>query len=229
MWYTLPASLASSSLGTPLILVCLTAEHFLLSWDWALNFTQFMMLSTIPQDVAYGGQKIRGINENWMITLLRARMQRQWFFVGTCLMNLSLRGQVDPKVFCCSVMFSLVWESKVGFSIRQFTNSHMWFFTCRGSGAYSVMRFANREYVECFPLSYYSNYDNNLITDSQMSGYNNMTVPGKAWQLLRLYSSSLPLQWACQPPGQPHSRCASLPEVQRTSIRSHLQNRCHMS
>lgn len=49
---TLPASLASSSFGTPLIFVCLTAEHFLLSWDWALNFTQFMILSTIPQDVA---------------------------------------------------------------------------------------------------------------------------------------------------------------------------------
>lgn len=53
-WCTVPASLASSSFGTPLIFVCLTAEHFLLSWDCALNFTQFMMLSTIPQEVAYG-------------------------------------------------------------------------------------------------------------------------------------------------------------------------------
>lgn len=45
-------------------------------------------------------------------------------------MNLSLREQVEPKLFCCKVMFSLVWESKLGFSIRQFTNNHMWFFTC---------------------------------------------------------------------------------------------------
>lgn len=44
-------------------------------------------------------------------------------------MNLSPRGQVEPKLFCCRVMFSLVWESKVGFSIRQLTNSQMWFFT----------------------------------------------------------------------------------------------------
>lgn len=47
----------------------------------------------------------------------------------TCLINLSLRGQVEPKLFCCRVMFSLVWESKVGFSIRQLTKIHMWFFT----------------------------------------------------------------------------------------------------
>ena len=47
-----PASLASSSLGMPLILLYLTDEHFLLSWVWALNFTQFRMLSTMPQLVA---------------------------------------------------------------------------------------------------------------------------------------------------------------------------------
>lgn len=52
----LPASLASSSLGTPLILVCFTAEHFLFSWVWALNFTQFRILSTMPQPTACNGQ-----------------------------------------------------------------------------------------------------------------------------------------------------------------------------
>lgn len=51
----IPASLASSSLGIPLILLCLTEEHFLFSCVWALNFTQFRMLSTIPQFVAYNG------------------------------------------------------------------------------------------------------------------------------------------------------------------------------
>lgn len=33
----------------PLILLYFTDEHFLFSWVWALNFTQFNMLSTMPQ------------------------------------------------------------------------------------------------------------------------------------------------------------------------------------
>lgn len=126
---TLPASLASSSLGTPLIFVCLTAEHFLLSCVWALNFTQFMILSTIPEAVAYKWQKFVNVSAKF----IQLRVQGHFFSFGTCLINLSLRGQVDPKLFCCRVIFSLVWESKVGFSTRQFTNSHMWFFTWRRS------------------------------------------------------------------------------------------------
>ena len=50
-----PASLASSSLGMPLILLYFTDEHFLFSCVWALNFTQFRILSTIPQLVAWRG------------------------------------------------------------------------------------------------------------------------------------------------------------------------------
>lgn len=45
-------------------------------------------------------------------------------------MNLSDRGHLEPKLLVCSVMFSLVWESKDGFSISAFTNTQMWFFTC---------------------------------------------------------------------------------------------------
>lgn len=52
-----PASLASSSLGMPLILLCLTEEHFLFSCVWALNFTQLRILSTIPQLVAWRWQR----------------------------------------------------------------------------------------------------------------------------------------------------------------------------
>lgn len=47
----------------------------------------------------------------------------------TALMNLSDRGHLDPKLLVWSVMFSLVWESKDGFSISAFTNTQMWFFT----------------------------------------------------------------------------------------------------
>lgn len=47
----------------------------------------------------------------------------------TPLINFSLSLQVEPKFFACRVMFSLVWESKVGFSIKAFTKIHMWFFT----------------------------------------------------------------------------------------------------
>lgn len=49
--------------------------------------------------------------------------------VLTALMNLSDRGHLDPKLLVWSVMFSLVWESKDGFSISAFTNTQMWFFT----------------------------------------------------------------------------------------------------
>lgn len=47
----------------------------------------------------------------------------------TALINFSDRGHLDPKFLVWSVMFSFVWESKEGFSIRAFTNTQMWFFT----------------------------------------------------------------------------------------------------
>ena len=47
----------------------------------------------------------------------------------TALMNFSDRGHLEPKLLVWRVMFSLVWESKVGFSINAFTNTQMWFFT----------------------------------------------------------------------------------------------------
>lgn len=137
--YELPASLASSSFGTPLIFVCLTAEHFLLSWDWALNLTQFIILSTIPQEMAWEEKKIRLRRTGELWLKFRGKPAK---FIRTCFMNFSLRGQVEPKLFCCSVMFSLVWESKVGFSTRQLTNSHMWFFTCNRRG-YVRCNYAN--------------------------------------------------------------------------------------
>ncbi len=43
------------------------------------------------------------------------------------LMNFSVRLHLLPKLFDCSVIFSFVWESNVGFSIIQFTKIHMWF------------------------------------------------------------------------------------------------------
>lgn len=49
--------------------------------------------------------------------------------VLTALTNLSDRRHLDPKLLVWSVIFSLVWESKLGFSISAFTNTQMWFFT----------------------------------------------------------------------------------------------------
>lgn len=54
-------------------------------------------------------------------------------------MNLSDRGHLEPKLLVCSVMFSLVWESKDGFSISAFTNTQMWFFTCSDGGGISIL------------------------------------------------------------------------------------------
>lgn len=82
-----------------------------------------------------GGLLLRTVNEeklaNWL-EFWGKDYSASGLFLSTCLMNLSLRAHLDPKLFCCKVMFSLVWESKVGFSTRQLTNSHMWFFTWMG-------------------------------------------------------------------------------------------------
>lgn len=54
----------------------------------------------------------------------------------TDFMNFSDSAHLDPKLFDCKVMFSLVWESNVGFSIKAFTKIHMWFFTCKETLVY---------------------------------------------------------------------------------------------
>lgn len=66
-----PASLASSSLGMPLILLCFTDEHFLFSCVWALNFTQLSILSTIPQLVACGWQQTKSFH--WCPAILHEK------------------------------------------------------------------------------------------------------------------------------------------------------------
>uniref|UniRef100_A0A6G5A4I2 Secreted protein n=1 Tax=Rhipicephalus microplus TaxID=6941 RepID=A0A6G5A4I2_RHIMP len=48
----------------------------------------------------------------------------------TWLWNLSLSSHLEPNFLACRVMFSLVWESNVGFSMRQLTNTHRWSLTC---------------------------------------------------------------------------------------------------
>lgn len=47
----------------------------------------------------------------------------------TELINFSESEQCEPKLFACRVMFSFVWESNVGFSIRALRNTQTWFFT----------------------------------------------------------------------------------------------------
>lgn len=75
-----PASLASSSLGIPLILLCLTEEHFLFSCVWALNFTQFRMLSTIPQFVAYDGINSSDITTTqWLLKTALNQNRPSWY------------------------------------------------------------------------------------------------------------------------------------------------------
>ena len=57
-----------------------------------------------------------------------------FFFLNfqTCFMNLSVNSHVDPNALALSVMFSLVWESNVGFSIKQLMKIHKWFLTWNG-------------------------------------------------------------------------------------------------
>lgn len=43
--------------------------------------------------------------------------------------SLSYTVQVDPKAVYFNVKVSLVWESKEGFSIKAFTNTHKCYFT----------------------------------------------------------------------------------------------------
>lgn len=130
-----PASLASSNLGIPLILLYFTDEHFLFNCVWALNLTQLSILSTIPQLVACRIQRQKKTKQQHCEV-----KEIQLFYVMNCLkafnlclltalINFSDRGHLDPKFLVWSVMFSFVWESKEGFSIRAFTNTQMWFFT----------------------------------------------------------------------------------------------------
>lgn len=50
---------------------------------------------------------------------------------NTIFIKFSVIWHFEPKLLTCNVMFSFVWESNVGFSIRQFTNTHMWFLIWR--------------------------------------------------------------------------------------------------
>jgi len=43
----------------------------------------------------------------------------------TALKNFSDSWHLDPKLLGCNVMFSFVWESKDGFSIKQLTKTHI--------------------------------------------------------------------------------------------------------
>ena len=45
----------------------------------------------------------------------------------SCVKNFGERVHFEPNLFCASVMFSLVWESKEGFTMRQLIKIHMWF------------------------------------------------------------------------------------------------------
>lgn len=131
----------------------------------------------------------------------------------TCLTNFSLREQVEPKFFCCNVMFSLVWESKLGFSIRQFTNNHMWFFTCTQSPT-STLHLTTK--LHCHNLWGFNKHQD---------------VPGKVWQPLQPCSSFSPLQSVWTQSGLQHSHCVCHPETHNiifkafSTVKS-IQERC---
>ncbi len=55
----------------------------------------------------------------------------------TALKNLSFILQSEPNFLATRVIFSLVCESKAGFSIRQLTNSQMWLLICNQRGTIS--------------------------------------------------------------------------------------------
>ncbi|KNC30432.1 hypothetical protein FF38_07463 [Lucilia cuprina] len=78
--FLVPASLASSSLGIPLILVDFLPPVLAISFS-ALNLAQDKTDSTMPD-------------------------------LDTALMNFSVMAALEPKLFACRVMFSLVCESK---------------------------------------------------------------------------------------------------------------------
>ena len=56
----------------------------------------------------------------------------------TALKNLSLILHSEPNFLATRVMFSLVCESKAGFSIRQLTNTQMWFLICNQDGKQNI-------------------------------------------------------------------------------------------
>lgn len=101
--------------------------------SWAFLVELGLSLELHPVHDAFHNPTRCGLQRQWRAISENDLWGYEWktgvSVMSTCLMNLSLSRQVEPKFFCCRVIFSLVWESKVGFSIRQLTNSHMWFFT----------------------------------------------------------------------------------------------------
>lgn len=165
-----PASLASSSLGMPLILLYLTDEHFLFSCVWALNFTQLSILSTMPQLVALDGTERNSCHGLWSTP--NKNSIKEEGSVLTARTNLSDRTHLDPKLFICRVMFSLVWESNDGFSISEFTKTQMWFFTW-GTSQRKVKHFSHTQQLRVWFF---------------------VQRPGRVWLTRLLCSSSSPLQ-----------------------------------
>ena len=57
---------------------------------------------------------------------------------------------LEPKALTLRVMFSLVWESKVGFSMRQLMKTLRWFLTCWGftcTDLLFLLRISSRDWV----------------------------------------------------------------------------------
>mmetsp|Transcript_25410 Transcript_25410/g.75653 ORF Transcript_25410/g.75653 Transcript_25410/m.75653 type:complete len:231 (+) Transcript_25410:2492-3184(+) len=98
-----PASLASSSFGTPSTRCWFFVPPF--SWrprsTFCLALAQSRIMSTTPL----------------FITPFRSRSES---------------SQVEPNLLCFVVRVSFVWESKAGFSTRQLMKIQRWFFTWAG-------------------------------------------------------------------------------------------------
>mmetsp|Transcript_51855 Transcript_51855/g.112427 ORF Transcript_51855/g.112427 Transcript_51855/m.112427 type:complete len:259 (+) Transcript_51855:682-1458(+) len=100
--FLLPASLASSSLGMPRILVTFLAPRSCRPRStFCFAFAQSRIISTTP------------------------------LFI-TCFRNFSESSQAEPNLDCFVVNVSLVCESNAGFSMRQLMKIQMWFFTLEG-------------------------------------------------------------------------------------------------
>lgn len=99
----------------------LVPSVFLSIWS-CLNLAQFKTLSMIPVLAT-----VKRIVRGW-IEHLHAGKVFNWPF----LMNSSDNSHLLPNADDLSVRFSLVWESKAGFSMRAFTKIHMWFLIWNG-------------------------------------------------------------------------------------------------
>mmetsp|Transcript_99948 Transcript_99948/g.279986 ORF Transcript_99948/g.279986 Transcript_99948/m.279986 type:complete len:250 (+) Transcript_99948:2135-2884(+) len=98
-----PASLASSSFGTPRT----RCWFFVPPFNWRPRST-------------------------FCFALAQSRIISTMPLFRTLRMVFSEISHEDPNLDCFVVKVSLVCESKAGFSIKQFTKTHKWFFTCCG-------------------------------------------------------------------------------------------------